>query len=144
MAGLPRLHPRRHLPQLALHRGLRLHARAGEPSRAEAEGWGWGGRRGPGGADGLGCARRWRRRASCIALARTAPTWCSASSASRSWRAGSPTTTRCEWGGGAGPGKGAGAVTNLLGVVFVFLIGRSTKSTPRAALLPLFRKIPLS
>lgn len=48
MAGLPRLHPRRHLPQLALHRGLRLHARAGEPSRAEAEGWGWGGAAGSG------------------------------------------------------------------------------------------------
>lgn len=142
MAGLPRLHPRRHLPQLALHRGLRLHARAGEPSRGKVGEWGV--RRGPGGADGLGCARRWRRRASCTAPARTAPTWCSASSASRSWRAGSPTTTRCEWWGAAGPGKGAGGGRSRYEPFGVVFSGRNTKSTPRAALLPLFRKIRLT
>lgn len=94
MADLLRSHPRRHLPQLALHRGLRLHARAGE----SGEGAGPRGA-GPGGANGPSfspCGRRWRRRVSCTAPARTAPTWRSASSASRSWRAGSPTTTRCE------------------------------------------------
>lgn len=116
MAPLPRPHPRRHLPQLALHRGLRLHARQGEPG-------GGGGARG-GGWQRLPLtpppfsfspsppARRWRRPASCTAPARTAPTWRSASSASRSWRAGSPTTTRCEergrCPGGEGAGKGGG------------------------------------
>lgn len=47
VAALLRLRPRRHLPQLALHRGLRLHARAGErgagaagPGRRERSGAG--------------------------------------------------------------------------------------------------------
>lgn len=42
LAPLPRPHPRRHLPQLALHRGLRLHARQGEPGGGGgARGGGW-------------------------------------------------------------------------------------------------------
>lgn len=36
VAALLRFRPRRHLPQLALHRGLRLHARAGERGDGEA------------------------------------------------------------------------------------------------------------
>lgn len=121
LAPLPRPHPRRHLPQLALHRGLRLHARQGEPG-------GGGGARG-GGWQRLPLTppplfsfspsppgRRWRRPASCTAPARTAPTWRSASSASRSWRAGSPTTTRCEERGRCPGGEGAGEGRELRGV----------------------------
>lgn len=98
MAALFRSQPRQHFPELALHRGLRLHARAGEPGEGAGPGGSGAGRNGAG-ADGpsrLPSARRWRRRVSCTAPARTAPTWRSASSASRSWRAGSPTTTLCE------------------------------------------------
>lgn len=69
-----------------------------------AGGAGPGGAGGPGGGRSAGAdgasrppsARRWRRRVSCTVPARTAPTWRGASSASRSWRAGSPTTTPCE------------------------------------------------
>lgn len=156
VAALLPVRPRRHLPQLALHRGLRLHARAGERGAgvAGAERGQAGGRAG---ADGLPCARRWRRRASCTPPARTAPTWRSASTASRSWRAGSPTTTRCEYRGISRPLPRPGAAAGgdrerlrmaawellpplLFSLSFRLFSGRSTKNTPRPVLFFLFRK----
>lgn len=104
LEALPQGPPPRYVQELALLGGLRLHPGTGETEGPPALPWAPGARAAPRRGLSRALPRRWRRPASSTAPRRTSPTWPSVSCASRSWKAGSPTTTPCEYPRPAGLG----------------------------------------